>query len=110
MTTQAPPGLARIGAAALVLEALVVLLAMPAVVSLHRGVPPGAIAYLLAVVVALLVAASMQSRRGGRTAGSLAQLLVIGAGVVTWPLYVLGGIFAAIWVGYLRMGRRSAPR
>lgn len=110
MTGEAPPGLSRVGAAALSLEALVVLLATPAVISLHRGVPPAGIGYLLGVVVVLAVAAGLQRRPAGRIVGSLAQVLVIGAGWVTWAMFVLGVIFAALWIGYLRLGRAPVGR
>lgn len=94
-------------AATLTLEAIAVLLAVPMVVSLRRSDLSGAaLGYLLALPVVLLVAAATQRRRAGVVLGTLAQPLVILGGVVTWPLYVLGVVFAGLWAGYLSMRRR----
>jgi hypothetical protein len=30
---------------------------------------------------------------------------VVAAGLVTWPMYVVGAVFAAIWVYWLRLRR-----
>lgn len=110
MTGQTPPGLARVGTAALSIEALVVLLAIPAVVSLRGDVPLAAVVYLLGVVLILIVAAGLQRRPGGRLLGTLAQVPVVAAGAVTWPLYVLGVLFAGLWLAYLRLGRGAPAR
>ena len=103
----APPrGLLGIGAGGLVLEALVLLLAAPAVASAERGhVVAWHVAYLLVVAVLLIVAAAMLRRRHGLAFATAVQPLVILAGVVTWPMYVVGVLFAAIWVYYLRLWR-----
>ena len=102
----APPrGLFAIGAAGLVFEAIVVLLAAVALASpghRHRGV---AIAYLLVVGVVLVVLAGVLRRRGGVVAASLAQLAVVAAGVLTWPMYVVGVVFAGIWAYWLHLRR-----
>jgi hypothetical protein len=99
----APRGLYAIGTAGLVIEALVVLLAVPAVASSERGhVSAGHIAYLVGLVDALIVAAAVLRRRGGKVVSSVVQVLVIGAGVVSWPMYVVGVAFAGIWLYWLR--------
>ena len=100
----APPrGLYAIGTAGLSIEALVVLLAVPAVASSERGhVSAAHIAYLVGLVLALIVAAGVLRRRGGKVVSSVVQVLVIGAGAVSWPMNVVGAAFAGIWVYWLR--------
>lgn len=99
--------LAAVAAATLALEAVVVLLAVPMVISLSGDDLSGAaLAYLLALPVVLIAAAGLQRRPPGVVLGTVAQPLVILGGIVTWPLYVLGAIFAGLWAGYLSMRRR----
>lgn len=107
MTGAAPPrGLVGIGIGGLALEATVVLLATPAVTTAERGhVVVWHVAYLLGLAVLLIVAAVLLRRPYGLYVGSVVQPLVIAAGVVTWPMYVVGLAFTATWVYYLRLWR-----
>ena len=106
MTASAPRGLYAVGTAGLSIEALVVLLAVPAVVSAQRGHVSGVdVGYLVGLVAALIVAAAVLRRRGGKVVSSVVQVLVIGAGVVSWPMYVVGAAFAGIWIYWLRQWR-----
>ncbi|MDQ1706453.1 MAG: hypothetical protein QOF18_2819 [Frankiaceae bacterium] len=115
-TPAAPPrGLVGIGIGGLALEALVLLLATPAVATAERGHVTGwHIGGLLGLSVLLIAAAIVLGRRRGQgrghglAAGTVAQPLVIAAGVVTWPLYVVGVLFSAIWLYYLRLWRTPA--
>ena len=111
-TGAAPPrGLLGIGAGGLVLEALVLFLAAPAVASSERGhVIAWHVAYLLVVAVLLVVAAATLRRRHGLMFGSLLQPWVIVSGVITWPMYVVGVLFAGIWLYYLRLWRPAASQ
>jgi hypothetical protein len=102
----APRGLYAIGTAGLAIEALVVLLAVPAVVSSQRGHVSGVdVGYLAGLVVLLVLAAAMLRRRGGKVVSSAVQVLVIAAGAISWPMYVVGAAFAGIWVYWLRLWR-----
>lgn len=111
--TDAPPaapprGLYGIGAAGLVFEAIVLLLAGPAVATAERGhVGVAGIVYVLAVAVLCIVAAGLLRRPGGVVIATGLQVLVIAAGVVTWPMYVVGVVFAAIWGYWLHLRRTS---
>jgi hypothetical protein len=105
----APRGLYAIGVAGLAIEALVLLLAIPAVAGSERGhVSAAHIGYLVLLVVALVVAAAVLRRRGGKVVSSVVQALVIAAGVVSWPMYVVGAAFAGIWIYWLRLWHQSA--
>ncbi|HWB65485.1 MAG TPA: DUF4233 domain-containing protein [Mycobacteriales bacterium] len=98
-----PRGLNAVGSAGLALEAVVVLLAAAGVASLERGHVSGlGIGYILALAGLLIIAAAWLRRPGGKPLATLLQPLVILAGVVTWPMYVVGVAFAAIWVYWLR--------
>ena len=105
-----PRGLLGIGAGGLVLEALALFLAAPGIAALRPGhVPVGGVVYLLAVGALLVVAAGVLRRPHGLAIGTVVQIPVIAAGVVTWPMYVVGAIFAGIWVYYLRLWRTTNP-
>jgi hypothetical protein len=102
----APRGLYAIGTAGLTIEALVVLLAVPAVASAQRGHVSGLdIGLLLGLFLLLVVSAAMLRRRGGKVISTLAQVLAVATGVISWPMYVVGAAFAAIWIYWLRLWR-----
>ena len=99
-------GLLAIGAAGLAIEALVVLLALPAVISLERGhISAVSIGCLGAVFVLLVVAAATLRRPWGKSLATVVQPLVFLTGIATWPMFVIGVIFGGIWVYYLRLWR-----
>ena len=101
-----PRGLVGVGIGGLALEAVVLLLAAPAVASAERGHVAGwHVGMLLGLAVLLIIAATLLRRPGGLVAGTAVQPLVIAAGVITWPMYVVGVLFAAIWLYYLRLWR-----
>ena len=70
------------------------------------GFVPPWIGYLVLLVLLLIVAAAVLRRRGGKLVSSVVQVLVIAAGAVSWPMYVVGAAFAGIWVYWLRLWRR----
>ncbi|HEX3899142.1 MAG TPA: DUF4233 domain-containing protein [Mycobacteriales bacterium] len=99
----APRGLYAIGSAGLTMEALVVLLAIPAVTTAQRGHVSGFdVGYLAGLVVLLILATAMLRRRGGKVFSSVVQVLAVGAGIATWPMYIVGAAFAGIWIYWLR--------
>jgi hypothetical protein len=100
-------GLYAIGAAGLGLEALVLLLAAPAVISLERGAVSWLkVGYMFALALLLVVGAAVLRRPGGKAFGSALQVLAILGGVITWPMYVVGVAFAGIWIYWLRLWPR----
>jgi len=107
----APRGLYAIGSAGLGLEGLVLLLAVPAVISLERGdVSALKVGYLLVMALLLFLAAGVLRRPGGKAFASVLQVLVIAGGLITWPMYVIGAAFGAIWIYWLRLWPRHAGR
>ena len=101
----------------LIMEAIVVGLAIPvAIVQEHlRHSVAGGVGGGLAVCA--LVLGSMVGRPGMGWvlwAGTVLQALVIAAGVVVPAMYILGTIFAALWITGIWLARRlqapPAPR
>jgi hypothetical protein len=95
----------------LIMEAVVIGLAiLPAIVLEHanRGLA-GGIGGALAVC-ALLVGGVVGRPRTAwaLAAGTVLQALVIGAGVVLPAMYILGVIFAALWLTGIWLARRHA--
>lgn len=100
-------GLYAVGAAGLGLQALVLLLAAPAVISLERGhVSWLKVGYMFALAGLLIIGAAVLRRRGGKVLGSILQVLTIAGGIITWPMYVVGLAFAGIWVYWLLLWPR----
>jgi len=98
-----------VGAAGLAFEALVLLLAIPAVTTAQRGhVHVAGVVFIAVLAVLLVVGAGMLRRPGGVVVATVLQLLVILAGVVTWPMYVVGLVFAGIWAYWLHLRQSSA--
>jgi hypothetical protein len=91
-------------AGTLILEAIVVLLALPVVGSVGGGLNAVALAYLLGLTAVLLVLAGMQGRSWAIWADIGVQLIPI-AGFAIYPgVGVIGLIFAAVWalIAYVR--------
>jgi hypothetical protein len=98
----------------LVMEAIVIGLAIPVAIVLehaNHGLA-GGIGGALAVLAVLIGGVVGRPRMGWAVyAGTVLQVLVIAAGVVVSAMYVLGVIFAALWVTGIWLARRhQAPR
>jgi Protein of unknown function (DUF4233) len=88
----------------LILEAIVVLLALPVVAVVGGGLTLAAGTYLIGLAVVLVALAGCQGRSWAIWINLALQLVVI-AGVVVHPtLAFIGAIFAAVWllIVYLR--------
>jgi hypothetical protein len=98
----------------LMMEAIILGLAIaPAIVLEHADRPlAGGIGGALAVCALLLSGVVGRPRMGwALKAGTVLQVAVIAAGIVVPVMYVLGAIFAALWVTGIWLARRhEAPR
>lgn len=106
----APAGklLRRLCATVLGMEAVVIALAiLPAKVLEHvNGPAAGGVGGGLALAALLLCGAVGRPRMGwALVAGTVLQALVIAAGVVVPAMYVLGAIFAALWLTGIWLAR-----
>lgn len=91
-------------AGTLILEAIVVLLALPVVGTVGGGLTTASLLYLVGLAVALVVLAGMQGRGWAIWANLAVQLVVIGGFVVYPGVGVIGGVFAMVWslIAYFR--------
>ena len=105
-------GIRQLCGTVLIMEAVVIGLAiLPAIVLEHanHGLA-GGIGGALAVCALLIGGVVGRPGMGWALwAGTVLQVLVIAAGVVVPAMYVLGVIFAALWVTGIWLARRHAP-
>jgi hypothetical protein len=96
-----------IGASVLAFEGLVVLLAIPVAVTLGGVDPTWAISGGVALALACFLVAGSLGRPWGYRAGWVVQGLVLASGFVVTSMFLIGGLFVALWVVGLRVGRRG---
>jgi hypothetical protein len=99
---------ARLSATVLVLEAVVIALTIVPAVKLEHVAPGTAgLAAGLAVVLALVLAVlARHVLTVTLVAGTILQGLIIASGAVLPVMYILGGIFALLWVTGIWLGHR----
>lgn len=84
-------------AGTLILEAIVVLLALPVVGAVGGGLTPAALGYLLGLAAVLIVLAGLQGRSWAIWVDLAVQLIPI-AGFVVYPgVGFIGVLFTAVW-------------
>lgn len=113
MSTQPPapprpkrPAKQQFTQATLLLEAFLVFFATLVAYGL-RVAPPATVWTLGGVTCAVLVLVSgYVGRPGGYLAGTFAQVAVLGFGVLVPMMFVVGGVFAVMWLVALRLGGR----
>lgn len=106
-------GFRGVMAATLILEAIVVLLALPVVSVVGGGLTPAALVYLIALTLALVLLTGIQGRSWALWANLALQPVLI-AGYLIYPgIGVMGVIFTAVWllIAYFRaeVARRQPP-
>lgn len=93
-------------AAVLALEGIVVGLSTPVMATL-TDVPTGtALGVGLGLAVACFVVAGMLRSEAGYAAGWVVQVAAVALGVLVPAMFVLGGIFAALWATAYLLGRK----
>lgn len=94
----------------LVLQALTFALALPVMIVVS-GVPAGLASGLVGGAVVLAIAAAAGLRRGwGYALGWATQVVGIALGTLTSGMYVMGAIFAGLWLTSFLLGRRLDAR
>jgi hypothetical protein len=91
-------------AGTLILEAIVVLLALPVVGAVGGGLTPVALGYLIGLTVVLVLLTGLQGRPWAIWVDLAVQLALI-AGFLVYPgVGVIGLVFAGVWalIAYLR--------
>jgi len=105
-------GIRQLCGTVLCMEAIVIGLAiLPAIVLEHANPAlAGGVGGALAVCALLIGGVVGRPRMGwALLAGSILQLLVIAAGVVVPAMYIVGVIFAGLWVTGIWLARRLTP-
>ncbi|BBZ43188.1 DUF4233 domain-containing protein [Mycobacterium parmense] len=110
MTDQSPApadpwkGFGAVMAATLVLEAIVVLLAIPVVGAVGGGLTGASLGYLIGLAVSLILLAGFQRRPWAIWVNLGAQVVLL-AGFAVYPgVGLIGVLFTALWalIAYLR--------
>lgn len=94
----------------LALDALLVFFVMMAVFGLHLLPPAVVFGAGIALIVVLAAAGRVVSKPWGIWVGHALQIVLIALGAVLAPMYVIGVIFAALWIYCFVMGRRLDRR
>jgi len=101
-----PAGAVRgMGAAALALEGLVLLLAIQPIRVLGGDLSAGAVWVVVALAVVCFVLCGMMRRPWVWTAGTVVQGAVLLGGFLHWSLFALGVIFGLAWLFVLHVRR-----
>lgn len=103
---QVTPGMRRLGASVLGMEAIVVALATPVAITVGGVEPALAVTGGIGVAVLCVVATALLKRPIGYVLGSVAQVLAICVGFLVTAMFVLGAIFAALWIAAIIVARR----
>jgi Protein of unknown function (DUF4233) len=99
----------RLCATVLIMEAVVIVLAIPVALTVQHASArsAGAAGAVLAVAAIVLAVLARWQLRWTLIGGSVLQILVIAAGSVVVVMYFLGAIFAALWVIGIVLGHRA---
>jgi biotin transporter BioY len=91
-------------AGTLILEAIVVLLALPVVARVGTGLTPGSGGYLIGLAVVLVLLCGVQGRRWAIWVNVAMQLVLIAGVVVHAAIGIIGVVFLIVWlmIAYLR--------
>jgi hypothetical protein len=101
-----PAAAARgLGAGALILETVVLLLAIQPIRVLGGGLSGSAVLVLCALAGAAVLLSSVLRHRWAWHAGGALQLLVIAAGLLHVSLAVVGAVFGGVWLYVLHVRR-----
>lgn len=92
-------------AGTLILEAIVVLLALPVVSAFHGGLTPLSSGYLIGMAIVLIGMAGMQGRSWALAANIGLQVVLIAGALIDVTVGIVGVIFLVVWllILYLRV-------
>jgi len=92
-----------VGAATLLLEFVVLLLAIQPLRTLLSDGSGAAAGLALGLAFACLLAAGLLGRRWAWPAVTVLQVVIVATGIVHWMLGVVGGIFLLVWIYVLNV-------
>ncbi|MEU9837456.1 DUF4233 domain-containing protein [Streptosporangium sp. NPDC048047] len=100
------PGMRRLCASVLGMEAIVVGLFAPVAINVQNIEPAVALTVGLGLAVLCVLVAGMLKRPFAYIAGSVIQVLAIASGFMVSTMFFLGGIFAVLWITAIFVARR----
>ncbi|MFC4006283.1 DUF4233 domain-containing protein [Nonomuraea purpurea] len=106
MNFQVTPGMRRLGASVLGMEAIVAGLTTPVAISVGGVAPTLAVTVGIGLAVLCVVVVGLLKRPFGYVAGSVVQVLAIATGFLVPTMFFLGAIFAALWITAIIVARR----
>ncbi|GAA3470236.1 DUF4233 domain-containing protein [Nonomuraea roseola] len=106
MNFEVTPGMRRLGASVLGMQAIVVALITPVAIRIQGVAVPVAVTVGIGLAVLCVVAAGLLKRPSGYVVGSLVQVLAIATGFLVPMMFFLGAIFAALWITAIFVARR----
>ncbi|MGW4475792.1 DUF4233 domain-containing protein [Nonomuraea sp. NPDC004354] len=106
MNFEVTPGMRRLGASVLGMQAIVVALITPVAIKIQQIPVAVAVTVGIGLAVLCVVAAGLLKRPVGYVIGSLVQVLAIATGFLVPMMFFLGAIFAALWITAIFVARR----
>ncbi|MGP3958888.1 DUF4233 domain-containing protein [Nonomuraea sp. 3N208] len=103
---QVTPGMRRLGASVLGMEAIVAGLITPVAITVGGVAPALAVTVGIGLAVLCVIAAGLLKRPFGYVLGSAVQVLAICTGFLVTAMFFLGAIFAALWITAIIVARR----
>jgi hypothetical protein len=106
MNITVTPGMRRLCASVLGMEAIVLALVTPVAIMVNKVEPVPAVSVGIGLAVMCVVVAGLLKRPFAYVAGSVVQLLAIATGFLVPIMFFLGVIFAALWITAIFVARR----
>ncbi|MEV7970279.1 DUF4233 domain-containing protein [Sphaerisporangium sp. NPDC088356] len=106
MSITVTPGMRRLCASVLGMEAIVLALVTPVAIVVNHVAPGVAVPVCLGLALACVVVAGMLKRPSAYIVGSVVQVLAIATGFLVPMMFFLGVVFAALWVTAIFVARR----
>jgi hypothetical protein len=100
------PGMRRLCASVLGMEAIVLALITPVAIMVNGVTPAVAVTVGIGLALACVVVTGVLKRPFAYVAGSVVQVLAIATGFLVPMMFFLGVIFAALWVTAIFVARR----
>ncbi|MDP9866158.1 MULTISPECIES: DUF4233 domain-containing protein [Streptosporangium] len=100
------PGMRRLCASVLGMEAIVIGLFTPVAINTQNVEPTVAVTVGIGLAVLCVLVAGMLKRPFAYIMGSVIQVLAIAAGFLVPTMFFLGAIFAALWITAIFVARR----
>ncbi|WP_204055564.1 DUF4233 domain-containing protein [Microbispora corallina] len=100
------PGMRRLGASVLGMEAIVVALTTPVAITINKVDPSVALTVGLGLAVLCVLVTGMLKRPAAYIAGTVIQVLAIATGFLVPAMFFLGVIFGVLWIAAIFVARR----